>query len=566
MIVRAGISQDRPAAGFSIVLSDLELTYGTQFNYFDSNDPLHMFSVTYGRGVVKTKLQRQYTLFKPSGLAEFHLSGNLISGRSEISLFGGHKIGTNDLLRLIRMASNDPTCEGFIIRLGALSESLASVALIQEIRSELLMARKKGKKVLAYINGWARLPEYYLATAADRIVIPELGNISHLGLELEVTKLKKFMNNFGFDSQIITGGTYKGASNPGSPDLTDAERALFKTIVNDLYHHVLFDIKSARKLDWDKVAHIFDGRIITARQAKKLGLVDDLAYWDSKSMGIFLSSKLKKTKPYPLTQFIDIPSPPSIFSPHNRIAVIEIDGPIVGGKSGSNDLFGGKVTGSDDVVAILKSLKKKSGIKGVLLRINSPGGSMLASDQILEAILTLKSSGKKVYASMGNMAASGGYYIAMGADKIYANKSTLTGSIGVISAHSNNSEFNRILGIKKESIKTGRHMDMFSENRPLSTEETTMLEKHIAEYYQIFTDKLKQQRNLTDSEIETIAQGQLIIGEKALELKLIDEIGNFYDAIHNLSKEANIKGEPELHFYRPQLPGLIRLIQQLFRF
>lgn len=565
LVVRGGLAGDNPSFGLSLLFPALELSYGTQLNYNNTDEPIHMLSVSLGQGIVKTKIQRQYAIFKPSGFAEFHLSGNLISGRSEISLFGGQKIGANDLLRLIHMASDDPTCEGFVIRIGALSDSIASVALVQEIRTELLRARKQGKKILAYIEGWARLPEYYLATAADSIVMPELGSISHLGLEMEVTKAKTFMNNFGFDTQIVAGGAYKGAANAQGDPLTDTERSIFESILGDLYHHVLFDIKKARNLDWEKVAHIFDGRIITARKAKKLGLVDDLAYWDPKTFGSYLGPNLTALKTYPLTQFSVLPQPPSIFSPFNRIAVVEIDGKIIGGRSGSNSLFGGKVTGSDEVVAILKALTKQSGTRGVLLRINSPGGSMLDSDRIHEAILALRASGKTVYASMGNMAASGGYYIAMAADKIFANRSTLTGSIGVISSYTNMAEFNDVLGIQKESIKTGEHMDMMSSSRPLSEAELEMLKDHIEGYYQVFTGKLKKQRNLSDSEVETVAQGQLITGEKALDLKLVDEVGGFYEAVNDLSQKVGIEGEPELQYFRPRIPTLIQVLKRLFK-
>lgn len=565
LLVRAGINQEAPTLGFSLFLPPLELVYGTQFNHQDSGQPLHMLSVTFGNGVRKTKSQRQYNIFKSKGLAEFHLSGNLISGQSEISLFGGQKIGTNDLLWLIRMASIDPSCKGFIIRLGSMTDTLSSVALIQEIRNELLRAKQNDKKVLAYIEGWARLPSYYLASVADHIVIPELGSISHLGLELEITKIENFMSRFGFNSQLITGGAYKDSLHPRSQQLTDSTRALYETIVGDLYHHVLFDIKKARNLDWDQISHVFDGRIISARKAKKLGLVDSFGYWDTKTIGTRLDPSFKKLPVYPLSQFATPPSPLTFLSPHNRIAVIEIDGQILSGKSSQNNLFGGRDTGSDDIVSLLKQISKKSAIKGVLIRINSPGGSMLASDHISEALVALKSSGKKVYVSMGNVATSGGYYIAMAADKIYANRSTLTGSIGIIVSHSNRATFNHTLGIQTDTIKTGEHMDMFSNARPLTDKEVTMIEHHVASYYHVFTDKLKHYRQLTDAEIETVAQGQPIIGEKALELKLIDAIGSFNDAIDDLSQAVGIEGKPELLFFRHKPSNLDRFIRRLTR-
>jgi protease IV len=245
-------------------------------------------------------------------------------------------------------------------------------------------------------------------------------------------------------------------------------------------------------------------------------------------------------------------TPGSIFSPFNRIAVIEIDGSIHEGRNMQDAFVGGKSTGSDEIELISELVRKDFTIKGVLVRVNSFGGSLLASDQIYTAISKLKASGKPVYTSMGSMATSGGYYVALSSSKIYANPTTLTGSIGVISMYSNQAEFNDWLGFDVETIKTGKYMDMMSSNKKMTKEEEHMLREFQQEKYQYFVDKVVSSRSITKEEAADVAQGQLFTGKQAKELKLVDELGSYHDAVEGLAKAAGISGKPELVYYRPQ--------------
>ena len=233
--------------------------------------------------------------------------------------------------------------------------------------------------------------------------------------------------------------------------------------------------------------------------------------------------------------------------------MIEVDGEIVYGNGGSNFLFGSKTTGSEDIQGVIQKIKDDFTIRGVLLRVNSPGGSMLGSNQILSAIDKLKESGLPVYASFGNVAASGGYYVAMGADKIFANPATLTGSIGVVSVHQNFSELNSMLDVRREIIKTGRYMDLMDPNSETSTEDMKIMTDFQRKFYEKFTQKLAERRHLTPVEVNHIAQGQIILGEQAQQLKIVDEIGNFYTAVDELAKKVRIK-KPELVYYRKPSP------------
>jgi protease IV len=567
LILRGGFYDNNLTGGFKIVLPFIKLEYGFIYNMLDNRENINMVSFGLGKGLMKPRKKRRYSFFKPKSFAEFKINNNLVEGKSDISLFGGHKIGSNDLLSLIHQANKDETCEGFIMKIGSISSSLSSIGLIQEIRQEIMKGKKKGKRVIAYIENWATLPEYYLASIADKIIMPELGTISHLGINLEILKTKNFLNNWGINPLIITSGKYKGTLSPNTDKLSEEKEVVLEELVNSLYHQVLFDIKENRKLDWDKVSKIFDGRLITASEALELGLIDSLGYWDKVKEIANADKKQKDPSIINIQNFADIPEATSIFSPFNKIAVIEVDGAITSGKEKNDFLFGGKKTGADDINKIVEKINKDITVKGVILRVNSPGGGLLASDKIYTAIEKLKKSGKTVYTSMGNLAASGGYYISMNSDKIIANPGSLTGSIGVISSFFSLENLNDILGIDYQSIKTGKYMDMFSSNKNLNKEEIDMYQKYQDNHKKAFVDKLKENRDLSDEEANEIAQGQVLTGKQAHKLKIVDDLGNFYDAVDSLAKKVNIN-DPELVFYREKnlLPMLSsNIFTQLFQ-
>lgn len=571
-IVRSGWFNDYYTGGVSLVLPIVEVDYGILYPTKRSQDTIHMLGFRLGKGPQLPKRYNRYSLFKPKSFATFAIGGNLIEGQSEISLLGGMKIGSNDLLYLIHEANADSTCEGYMIKVGNLASDLASIGMIQEVRRELKKAKDSGKKVIVYLENWSTLPEYYLASIADQIIMPELGTISHLGLSMDVLKFKTFLNNFGMDSRVIASGKYKGTTYPSSTEkLDESERLLLTDLLNSMYHQVLFEIKESRNLKWQELSQVFDGRIVSAQDAKKKGLVDKLGYWDEVKLAALEEIKptdAQKVRDYnakhpdeskkeasiqmtPLEFFADVPEPASLLSPFNRIAVIEIDGMIMTGQSGTGFLFGGKTTGADDIEALIKQIEKDISIKGVVLRINSPGGSMLGSDRIYQAVCQLRKSGKLVYTSMGNLAASGGYYIALGSNKIMANTNTLTGSIGVISVIDNYEGFNKMLGLHHDVIKTGKYMDMMSSNRALTADETKMLQAHNDEQYQFFVQRVIDARKLTREEANAVAQGQVFTGEQAQKLKLVDDVGNFYDTVDALSKEIKVS-DPELVFFRKE--------------
>lgn len=555
--LRGGWGDAITRAGVSLELPMMTADFTALFPNDTIQEKSVLFGISLGAGSREEAIRRKYALFKRHAYAYFAIGSNMVSGGSEVSLFGGQKIGTNDLLLLISEARKDKNCSGFVIRLGGLHASLGTLAAVQEIKAELVKAKQDGKHIIVYIDQWAMLPEYYLATVADTIVMPELGTLSHLGLEVEVTKTIGFLEKFGFEENVIASGKHKDAF-VGSQPMSKADRELIRNLMYDLFEDAVKDIRKHRNLDWAKVKHVFDGRLISANEAKELGLIDKIGYWQSvkdiikekyDNENLSYSSKASIE---PIHQFVSLPSQNTIFSPFNRIAVIEIDGAITMGENTSDYLFGGKTTGADYVEAIVDIIERDRFVKGVVVRINSPGGSMMAADRIYQALQRLKAKKIPVYTSMGVTAASGGYYIAMGTDKIYANPMTLTGSIGVISTYRNKSKMNGMLGFEVERFETGQYMGLFSQNKELTPAERKMLEKYQSEKYQYFTEKLAKDRELDMAQVKQVAQGQLITGADALDYKLIDELGGLHDAVADIAKKSNVIGTPEIRYYRPE--------------
>jgi len=569
--LRTGWHEDITRAGLSLELPYITTDVTAMFPNNTIQEKSILFGISIGQGSREEAIRRKYAVFKRHAYAYFAIGSNMVSGGSEISLFGGQKVGTNDLLLLISEARKDKNCSGFVIRLGGLHASLGTLAAVQEIKAELQKAKADGKHIIVYIDQWAMLPEYYLATVADTIIMPELGTLSHLGLEVEVTKTIGFLEKFGFEENVIASGKHKDAF-VGSQPMSNADRELIRDLMYDLFDQAVKDIRENRNLDWAKVKHVFDGRLISAKEAKALGLIDDIGYWQSvkdiikdkyKDENLSYSSKASIE---PISEFVSLPSQNTIFSPFNRIAVIEIDGAITMGANTSDYLFGGKTTGADHIEAIVDVIERDRFVKGVIVRINSPGGSMLAADRIYHAIQRLKAKKIPVYTSMGVTAASGGYYIAMGTDKIYANPMTLTGSIGVISTYTNKAKMNKMLGFEVERFETGDYMGLFSSNKDLSDAERKMLLKYQTEKYHYFTEKLAKDRDLDADEVKVVAQGQVITGQDALDCKLIDELGGLHDAVAKIAKESKVIGTPEIMYYRPQPRRTLNLFDgTLFR-
>jgi protease-4 len=236
----------------------------------------------------------------------------------------------------------------------------------------------------------------------------------------------------------------------------------------------------------------------------------------------------------------------------NKIAVIYIDGVIVGGRGQAS--FIGDNGGTDAIIKQIRTAREDKGVKAVVIRINSPGGSAPASQEVGEEVLKLKESGKPVVVSMADIAASGGYWIAACSDKIYANPSTLTGSIGVYVPYANLEELYKKIGLKQEKIKSGPHKDILSPDRDMSGEERAIIQSMVDDIYDQFLEVVVLGRNMEYEKVKVLADGRIFTGRQAKEAGLVDALGNMYDAIDDAAKMAGIQGKPQIIEYGKTSP------------
>ncbi|MAH80371.1 MAG: signal peptide peptidase SppA [Rickettsiales bacterium] len=545
LILRSGINQTTLYTGAYVDFPLGKFDFGLIKDFETDVDTQVSLAYQIGIGAFPTEYRRRKSLVKPSSYASFTIGPNLITGQSNSSILGGNKLGSNDLLTLINFANKDKTCKGFILRIKNLQTSLSSIGMLQEIRDELKKGKKKGKKIFAYIESDAGLSEYYLATVADVILLPQLGSIQNIGIHYEITQANKLLENFGLKSNIISSGRFKASNRLFSEESDELDIAKVEELVDSLFSTVISEIMKSRDLDEEVVDYISKGGIINADEALMFGLVDHLTYWTD--VNDILKQYDDKLVQAPLDYFI--PYVPSQIINFNKIAIIEVDGSIGLGASSNDFLLGNKFTGADEFDDIVNYLQKSPTIKGVILRVNSPGGGVLASDRIYHSIQKLKNAGKVVYTSMGNIAASGGYYVSVNSDRIFANSSSITGSIGVISSFISSEKLSEELGIDRKSIKTGEYMDLYSSTKQLDSKKRELLQQNSDFYYEKFVEKVKYNRLMTEEEVYDIAQGQVFTGTQALDFKIIDQLGGLYDVVDSLSDKLEID-KPQVIYFR----------------
>ena len=544
--IRGGIQRDELYSGATISLGFLQLDAGVANNWSNNENVQYTAAFRLGGGSQIEKFRKRYALYKKSSYAEFSIGSSLNSGKSQFSLLGGLKLGSNDLLTLIHIANKDETCKGYIVRVGELSSSLTSIALIEEVRDELLKSKELGKKIFIYFEGNAGLPEYYFASIADMIIMPPLGTISNIGLEFERQNMVDFLDKLGIRKYVFSSGEHKGKSSAFSKDFNSLNKFQIQTLIETVFNATLNELKQQRETLETSINSVSEGQMITAKEAKKLGFVDRLAYWSE--VYSLVDSYEEDVNKVAIQEFLPIRNP-SIFSYFDKIAIIEVDGAITRGRNQSNFIFGGESTGADDFDEIIDNVKDSNDVKGVILRVNSPGGSVLAADRMYSAVNRLKKANKLVYTSIGSMAASGGYYIASNSHKVYANSSSITGSIGVISSFMSFDILMKELGIKTDSIKTGKYIGLYSPFKELTREESDMIKQYQDNFYQEFVQQVRVDRHLTNNEVYNVAQGQIFSGTQAKQYKLVDELGGLYTAIEDMGNSLGIEN-PNVVFVR----------------
>jgi protease-4 len=457
-----------------------------------------------------------------------------------LGLDGEKSVGLNDILSSIKKAKADDNIKGIF-----LDESymMSGQATTEEIRNALIDFKKSKKFVIAYSEIYTQ-GFYYLASVADKVYINPKGIIEFRGFSSEVTFLKGALDKLGIEAQIIKVGTYKSAVEPlVLTKMSDANRLQVTSYLGSMYDYFLTGISKARNINKDSLFNYANsGRIQQPEDALKYKLVDGLKYKDEILSELKKRTSIAEKKDIASVDLGDyvksgtkVDTDPKDVSYKNRIAIVYASGEITGGDGDDNKI------GSETISKALRKVRMDDKVKAVVLRVNSPGGSSLASDVIWREVMLTKKV-KPIIVSMGDVAASGGYYIACAADSIIAEPNTITGSIGIFAVLPNMKKlFNEKLGITFDGVKTGKYADLGDVSRPLSPEERAILQNSVNRGYDDFTKAVANGRGKTQAYINSIGQGRVWTGTQALKIGLVDRLGNINDAVKSAAKKAGVK-------------------------
>lgn len=454
------------------------------------------------------------------------------------------KIGLLQLKQAIAHAKDDDKIEGIYLEV---SQPMGGFSSLEEIRQSLADFRKSGKWVVAY-NETMSEGAYYLSSVADEVYLNPQGELEFNGLTVTIGFYKKLFDKLAIHPQIFRVGEFKSAVEPFLMEKMSAENRLQLTeLANSIYGYMLQKIAESRSIEKQKLEEISDNMQVTNAQATvNLGLVDSLLYRDE--FVALLKNKLdiEKDKDINFVKYNDYRKSFSTYkSSRNEVAVIVAEGTIMPGDGNQSD----EVIGADTFVEEIRKAREDHDIKAIVLRVNSPGGEFKASDMIWREV-TLASKVKPVIASMSDYAASGGYYLSMGCDTIVAQPHTITGSIGIFGIMLDLSDFlGDKLGVTFDEVRTGDFGDTYTVTRPLTEREKTFIQKNLNEYYETFTTKAAEGRDVAHEEIQKVASGRVWTGQQALDHNLVDVLGGFDDAVKIAAEKAGVTDDYKVKFY-----------------
>lgn len=436
----------------------------------------------------------------------------------------------------IRKAKVDSRIKGIILRLGL---TQCDWAKIKEIRDLILDFRQSGKKAYAYISESFEFDkEYYLATACDQIILHPEGMLIINGIGGYVPFFKQALKKLGVEAEVEKIGKFKTAYNMFIEDeFTPAHREMMDAIYHDIFDHYVQTVGDARGMPRSTVEKYLDQGLFQGKEAKDGGLIDDLLYEDEFRQ--LLQGENRSFKRISHTQYAKI-SPSSVgLNRGRKIALIYGTGAILTGEGAYT------IMGSRTVSGWIRHAREDDSIAAIVFRVDSPGGSVVASDTIWREV-TLAKKEKPFIVSMSDLAGSGGYQVSVAAHSIVAQPQTLTGSIGVIFAKFNFAGLYQKMGVTADKIQYGEHADMLSTFRPATQEERGLLEKHIRVSYEHFISKVAAGRNMSKEEVDQIGRGRVWTGRQAMEIGLVDEMGGLSRAIEIAKEKAGIPQEEEV--------------------
>lgn len=507
--------------------------------------------------LIRRMKDRQAAESKLLQIAHFDLDQPVVERAPAFSLFGdGNTLTVHNLIDRLHKARDDKKLRGVLITLGNTGFSISQA---QEIRGALDELRKAGKRTFIFSDAYDTAA-YTAATGATDVCILGGGEMMMPGVGLETMFYKGLFEKVGVNADYVQIGEYKGAEEPYTRSApSDELRGELNKLVDSLYAQIIDGIATHRNLSKDVVKACIDEAIITGKTAKDRRLVDHLVNQDGLRALIKdeLGHEINLIHDYGITKRepLDLSSPLALFQLMSKktetsdgpaIALIHAEGVIVDGGADDSLFGGGENVGGDNIRKAFRMALRDENVEAIVLRIDSPGGSALASEVMWQAAHHAAES-KPVIVSIGGMAASGGYYLASAGDYIFADPSAIVGSIGVVGGKFVMKDLFAKVGLTTESFTRGRNADLFSSNQPFTERQRRMVTNWMRETYEQFTERVMTNRAGKIKDIDAVARGRIFIAKQAKELGMVDELGGIEDAIQYAAREAGLKpGEYEV--------------------
>jgi protease-4 len=508
-------------------------------------------------------------------LATFTLKEDFPEGTASPGLFGELKLHLREVLERLDKAAKDDKIGGVVLRLRNPQLGLGKV---DELRGAIARVRKAGKKVYADVES-VHTKDYLIASACDEIIMPPSGELLITGLQAEVTFFKGLFDKLGVQADFIQIGDFKGAAEPYTrTEMSPEFRKQFESVVDDFYDQLVGTIAADRKLDAGQVKDLIDEGMLGAARAKEVRLIDRVVYEDEFREQLKTDLKIDEVvfqKDYGkkkidsdfsglagfmrLMELMTGVETPTKSGKGDKIAIVYAVGPIMEAESSENRMFESEAVTSEVIIKAIRQAESDSSVKGIVLRVDSPGGSALASDLIWRDVVKAK---KPVVASMGNTAASGGYYISMGADKILAEPGTLTGSIGVVGGKLAIKGLLTKIGVTTEVIGRGKNSGVWSMTEPFTATERETWKRLMGDIYRQFTSKAAEGRKMDLAKLESLAGGRIFSGRMAVANGLVDKLGTLDDAVVEAKLLAGLKADDKVDLLI--LPKPKNFFEQLF--
>lgn len=517
----------------------LKYTFATLFAIFIAT--VLGFVLLFGFIGVIANSDDEQTVLTPKSIYQIDFEGTLVD-RSDDNPFsealskvlGRDRetiLGLDDLLTNIEKAKNDSNIVGIYLKGGSLQGGIAS---FKEIRNALLDFKKTGKFIVAYADNYSQ-KMYYLASVANQVLINPQGMLELKGLSSESVFLKNTLDKLGVEMQIVKVGTFKSAVEPLiATKMSEANRQQVTVYLKSIWNNILTEISLSRTISIEKLNSYADEMMMfqPTERSKSIHLVDSLVYVDQ--VENILKSHIKDPE-----KELNLVRHSSMIALEDQKKYNKVKVAVIYAIGDISDEFGEGIV-ARDLSKTIQEVAKDSSIKSVVLRVSSPGGSAYASEQIWRALTLLKKS-KPLVVSMGDYAASGGYYISCMADLVVAQPTTITGSIGIFGIIPNIQGLNEKIGLSYDGVKTNRMSDAITVNRPFTPQERDLMQNYVNRGYELFVKRCAEGRKKTIPEIKRIAEGRVWTGDDAYKIGLVDTIGGLSQAIKMAASIAKLE-------------------------